>query len=177
MVGPVPTLSPLFETLAVTRTELLRSIRNARVLVLLLLFGTSTALIGLVVGLLTRGLDAQGPEAVAAATSGVLRFLVGEDGAAFERLSELPLLVPLVYRVALFFVPLFIALLGCVAFFLHPLGQQGLAAAGEPQVLGPCVAGVRDPFDEACSHHRVGQLGHLTPDADGFQGDFEPTLG
>ena len=105
-------MSPLFETLAVTRTELLRSIRNARVLVLLLLFGTSTALIGLVVGLLTRGLDAQGPEAVAAATGGVLRFLVGDDGAAFERLSELPLLVPLVYRVALFFVPLFIALLG-----------------------------------------------------------------
>lgn len=95
-----------------TRTELLRTLRNARVLVLLLLFGTSTALIGLVVGLLTRGLDAQGPEAAAAATSGILGFLVGEDGAAFQRLSELPLLVPLVFRATLFFLPLFIALLG-----------------------------------------------------------------
>ena len=95
-----------------TRTELLRTIRNARVLVLLLLFGTSTAVIGLVVGLLTRGLDAQGPEAAAAASAGIIGFLVGEDGAAFQRLSELPLLVPLVFRAALFFLPLFIALLG-----------------------------------------------------------------
>lgn len=105
-------MSPLLETLTVTRTELLRTLRNARVLVLLLLFGTSTALIGLVVGLLTRGLAAQGPEAAAAASSGILGFLVGEDGAAFQRLSELPLLVPLVFRATLFFLPLFIALLG-----------------------------------------------------------------
>jgi ABC-2 type transport system permease protein len=105
-------LSPLFETLSVTRTELLRTLRNARVLVLLLLFATSTALIGLILGLLTRGLDAQGPEAAAAASAGILGFLVGEDGAAFQRLSELPLLVPLVFRADLFFLPLFIALLG-----------------------------------------------------------------
>ncbi|HEY1335555.1 MAG TPA: ABC transporter permease subunit [Myxococcaceae bacterium] len=105
-------MSPLLETLAVTRTELLRILRNARVLVLLLLFGTSTALIGLVVGLLTRSLDTQGPEAAAAASAGILGFLVGEDGAALQHLSELPLLVPLVFRATLFFLPLFIALLG-----------------------------------------------------------------
>jgi ABC-2 type transport system permease protein len=105
-------LSPLLETLAVTRTELLRILRNARVLVLLLLFGTSTALVGLVVGLLTRSLDTQGPEAAAAASAGILGFLVGEDGAALQHLSELPLLVPLVFRATLFFLPLFIALLG-----------------------------------------------------------------
>ena len=112
LVGPVPTLSPLLETLAVLRTELLRTLRNARVLVLLLLFGTSTALIGLVVGLITRGLDSQDPQAAAAATAGILGFLVGGDGAAFQRLSELPLLVPLVFRATLFFLPLFIALMG-----------------------------------------------------------------
>lgn len=95
-----------------SRTELLRTVRNARALVLLLLFATSTALVGLVVGLLTRGLDAQGPEAAAAASAGVLSFLVGDDGGAFQRLSELPLLVPLVFRVTLFFLPLFVALLG-----------------------------------------------------------------
>ena len=105
-------MSPLAELLAVTRTELLRNVRHARVLVLLLLFALSTALVGLVVGLLTRGLDAQGPEAAAAASAGILGFLVGEDGAAFQRLSELPLLIPLVFRVGLFFLPLFIALLG-----------------------------------------------------------------
>jgi len=105
-------LSPFAETLTVARTELLRTLRNPRVLVLLLLFATSTALVGLVVGLLTRGLDAQGPEAAAAASAGILGFLVGEDGGAFQRLSELPLLVPLVFRGMLFFLPLFIALLG-----------------------------------------------------------------
>lgn len=105
-------MSPLPELLAVTRTELLRNVRNARVLVLLLLFATSTALVGLVVGLLTRGLDAQGPEAASAASAGILGFLVGDDGGAFQRLSELPLLIPIVFRVSLFFLPLFIALLG-----------------------------------------------------------------
>src|SRR6185369_9811153 len=89
LVGPEPTLSPLLETLTVTRTELLRILRNARVLVLLLLFGTCTALIGLVVGLLTRSLDTQGPEAAAAASAGILGFLA-----------------------TLIFLPLFIALLG-----------------------------------------------------------------
>ena len=105
-------MSPLLETMSVTRTELLRTLRNARVLVLLLLFGTSTALVGLLVGLITRGLSSQDPEAAAAASAGILGFLVGGDGAAFQRLSELPLLVPVVFRITLFFVPLFIALLG-----------------------------------------------------------------
>jgi ABC-2 type transport system permease protein len=98
--------------MSVARTELLRTLRNARVLVLLLLFGTSTALVGLLVGLVTRGLSSQDPEAAAAASAGILGFLVGGDSAAFERLSELPLLVPVVFRITLFFVPLFIALLG-----------------------------------------------------------------
>ena len=105
-------MSPFLETMSVARTELLRTLRNARVLVLLLLFGTSTALIGLVVGLLTRGLSSQDPEAAAAFGAGVLGFLVGGDGAAFQRLSELPLLVPVVFRLTLFFVPLYVALLG-----------------------------------------------------------------
>lgn len=105
-------MSPLFETLSVTRTELLRNLRNARVLVLLLLFGTSTVLVGLLFGLLTRGLDAQGPEAAAAAGAGILGFFLGAEGAALERLTELPLLVPLVFAADLFFLPLFIALLG-----------------------------------------------------------------
>ena len=105
-------MSPLLETMSVARTELLRTLRNARVLVLLLLFGTSTALVGLLVGLVTRGFSSQDPEAAAAASAGILGFLVGGDGAAFERLSELPLLVPVVFRITLFFVPLFIALLG-----------------------------------------------------------------
>ena len=98
--------------LAVTRTELLRTIRNARVLVLLLLFATSTALVGLILGLLTRGLDQQSPEATAALGAGILGSIVGNDAGAFQRLSELPLLVPLVFRITLFFLPLFIALLG-----------------------------------------------------------------
>ena len=85
-------MSPVAELLSITRTELLRTLRNARVLVLLLLFATSTALVGLIVGVLNRGLLAQGPEAAAAASAGILGFLVGDDGAAFQRLSELPIL-------------------------------------------------------------------------------------
>jgi ABC-2 type transport system permease protein len=96
----------------VSRTELLRAVRSPRVLVLLLLFATSTALVGLVLGLLTRGIDAQGPEVTAAASAGILGFLVGNDAAALQRLVELPLLVPLVFRVTLFFLPLYVALLG-----------------------------------------------------------------
>ena len=98
--------------MSVARTELLRTLRNARVLVLLLLFSTSTALIGLMVGLGTRGLSSQDPEAAAAASAGILGFLVGGDLATIQRLSELPLLVPVVFRITLFFVPLFVALLG-----------------------------------------------------------------
>src|SRR5215470_4859273 len=112
LVGPVPTLSPLVETMSVARTELLRTLRNARVLVLLLLFGTSTLLTGLLAGLITRGLESQDPQAAAAASAGLLGFLIGGDLAALQRLSELPLLVPFVFRVTLFFLPLFIALLG-----------------------------------------------------------------
>ena len=147
-------MSPLLETLAVTRTELLRTLRNARVLVLLLLFGTCTALVGLVVGLLTRSLDTQGPEAAAAASAGILGFLVGEDGAALQHLSELPLLVPLVFRATLFFLPLFIALLGYdqlsgeVADRQRSLPRGALAAGKHP---GREVPGARRWSWERCS--------------------------
>src|SRR6201989_1667812 len=112
LVGPEPTLSPFLETMAVARTELLRTLRNARVRVLLPLCGTSTALIGLVVGLITRGLSSQDPEAAAAASAGILGFLVGQEGGGFQGLYELPPLVPVVFRITLFFVPLYVALLG-----------------------------------------------------------------
>jgi ABC-2 type transport system permease protein len=81
--------------------------------VLLLIYATFTALTALVVGALTRGLDTQlDPAAAVEARSGLLGMLVGGDSETLRSLSELPLLVPLVFRVTLFFLPLYVTLLG-----------------------------------------------------------------
>jgi ABC-2 type transport system permease protein len=97
----------------VTRAELSRTLRSPRAVVLLLVYATFTALTALVVGALTRGLDAQlDPAAAVEARSGLLGILVGGDGEALRSLVELPLLVPLVFRVSLFFLPLYVTLIG-----------------------------------------------------------------
>jgi ABC-2 type transport system permease protein len=106
-------LSALGETWTVTRAELTRTLRSARALVLLLVYATFTALAVLVVGALTRGLEAQmDPAAAVEARSGLLGMLVGGEGEALRNLSQLPLLVPLVFRATLFFLPLYVTLLG-----------------------------------------------------------------
>jgi ABC-2 type transport system permease protein len=106
-------LSPFAETWTVARTELTRTLRSPRAVVLLLVYATFTALTALVVGALTRGLDAQLDPAVAVeARSGLLGMLVGGDSEALRSLAELPLIVPLVFRVSLFFLPLYVTLIG-----------------------------------------------------------------
>lgn len=111
LVGPAPTLSPFPELWTIIRAELRRTVRSARVLLLLLVYGTFTVLAGLVVAAITRSFE-QDPAQAAQARSGILAMLVGGDQAAFQALSGLPVLVPLVFRITLFFLPLYVVLLG-----------------------------------------------------------------
>jgi ABC-2 type transport system permease protein len=106
-------LSPFTELWTVTRAELRRTVRSARALLLLLIYGTFTVLAGLVVAALTRGIEQQlDPTGAVQARSSLLALLVGGDEGAFRALSGLPLLVPLVFRLTLVFLPLYVALLG-----------------------------------------------------------------
>ena len=103
-VGPAPTLSPFTELWNVTRAELRRTVRSARALLLLLIYGTFTVLAGLVVAALTRGIEQQmDPTAAVQARLGILGLLVGGNEAALRALSGLPVLVPLVFRLTLVF--------------------------------------------------------------------------
>jgi ABC-type transport system involved in multi-copper enzyme maturation permease subunit len=113
LVGPAPTLSPFPELWTVTRAELRRTVRSARALLLLLIFGTFTLLAGLVVGAITRGIEQQmDPTQAIQARSGLLALLVDGNGEALRALSGLPVVVPLVFRLTLVFLPLYVALLG-----------------------------------------------------------------
>ena len=113
LVGPAPTLKPLPELWTIVRAELRRTVRSARALLLMLVYGAFTVLAGLVVAGLTRGIEKQlDPTAAIQARSGLLALLVGGDEGALRALSGLPVLVPLVFRLTLFFLPLYVALLG-----------------------------------------------------------------
>lgn len=113
LVGPAPTLSPLPELWTIVRAELRRTVRSARALILILVYGAFTVLAGLVVAGLTRGIEQQSdPTAAVVARSWMLSALVGGNESAIRALSGLPILVPLVFRLTLFFLPLYVALLG-----------------------------------------------------------------
>jgi len=96
----------------VTRTELRRTIRSPRTLVLLILFAVFTAVTGLLGGAITRGVESQGPEAAAAAGASLIALFFGGDPSLLAQLSDLPLLLPLVFGACLFFLPLYVVLLG-----------------------------------------------------------------
>lgn len=102
-----------------------RTVRSARVVVLLLLFAMFTLLALLIVGAATNAFDKQiggqlaagaSPEAAAQALSqmrnGTIGFLFSDDPAAIAALAEVPLVVLVVFRLTLIFLPLYIALMG-----------------------------------------------------------------
>lgn len=102
-----------------------RTVRSARVVVLLLLFAMFTLLALLVVGAASNALDKQlggqlaagaSPEAAAQAMDqlrrGTIGFLFSDDTAAIEALAKIPLVVLVVFRLTLVFLPLYIALMG-----------------------------------------------------------------
>ncbi|RKG92029.1 ABC transporter permease [Corallococcus terminator] len=106
--------------------ELRRAVRSGRALVLLGLYSMFSALVLLVVGFVTRELQGQvneklmeagaDSEATARAADemqqGVLGFLTSNDTAMMQALSQVPIVVLIVFKITLFFLPAYIALMG-----------------------------------------------------------------
>lgn len=105
--------------------ELRRAVRSGRTVVLLGLYGLFSALLLLVVGAITRSVRQQveqvasssGQEvdtsaALAEAQKGLLGFLFDNDAAMVEALSQLPMVVLVVFKLTLFFLPAYIVLMG-----------------------------------------------------------------
>jgi ABC-2 type transport system permease protein len=119
-------LNGLNETAVIWSAECRRTVRSARVVVLLGLYSMFSALVLLVVGAITRALreqvDAQltqaGADAEAATQvfeemrKGFLGFLLGGDQAMIEALSQVPLVVMVVFKITLFFLPAYVAIMG-----------------------------------------------------------------
>jgi ABC-2 type transport system permease protein len=117
-------LDGLREIVVIWSAELRRAVRSARTVVLLGLYGLFSALMLLVVGALTRSVreaveqaaaGAEGAEAQAAmeqAQQGLLGFFLNNDPAMVEALSRVPIVVLVVFKMTLFFLPAYIVLMG-----------------------------------------------------------------
>jgi ABC-type transport system involved in multi-copper enzyme maturation permease subunit len=119
-------LDGLKETLVIWAAELRRAVRSGRAIVLLGLYSMFSALVLLVVGFVTRELQNQlnaglpgstmDPDMAAQAADqmhrGVLGFLTSNDPAMMEALAHVPIVVLIVYKITLFFLPAYIALMG-----------------------------------------------------------------
>jgi ABC-2 type transport system permease protein len=119
-------LNVLNETAVIWAAECRRTLRSVRVVALLGLYSMFSLLVLLVVGGITKALreqmDAQLVQAGADAAAGTqvaeemrkgfLGFLVGGDQAMMEALAQVPLVVLVVFKVTLFFLPLYVALMG-----------------------------------------------------------------
>lgn len=112
----------LREILLVFAHEMRRSLRSAKTLVLLLLYGLATGAFGLLFVAGTRTVQenlnaaTQGrelpPEALMQMKMGGLSVLFGKDEAQLHYLASIPLVVVFFAKFALFFVPLLAALMG-----------------------------------------------------------------
>lgn len=113
----------LNEVAAVWRGEVTRALKSGRVVVLLILFllfvGLALTIVGFVnyqfnaQQLTNSGVDAaQATEALTKQKMGFLSFVFTDDEAMLESLSKLPLVLLVVFKVTLRFVPLLIALMG-----------------------------------------------------------------
>ncbi|MBZ4416430.1 ABC transporter permease [Myxococcus sp. RHST-1-4] len=119
-------LDGLKETLVIWSAELRRAVRSGRAVVLLGLYSMFSALVLLVVGWLaseirsavSKQLETAGADANATAQvgeemrKGVLGFLTSNDTAMMEALAQVPLEVLVVFKITLFFLPAYVALMG-----------------------------------------------------------------
>ena len=100
-------------------------LRSARVLVLFGLYSMFSVLVLLVVGSVAKavrtsvnekvgqlGSDAGVQQAYAQARTGILGFLFSDEPAILEALKEIPLVVLIVFKVTLVFLPAYVALMG-----------------------------------------------------------------
>ncbi|QSQ27027.1 ABC transporter permease subunit [Pyxidicoccus parkwayensis] len=120
------TLDGLKETLVIWSAELRRAVRSGRAVVLLGLYSMFSALVLLVVGWIAgqvreavnKQLETAGANADASAQvaeemrKGMLGFLTSNDTAMMEALAQVPLEVLLVFKITLFFLPAYVALMG-----------------------------------------------------------------
>jgi ABC-2 type transport system permease protein len=120
------TLDGLKEIAVIWGAETRRAIRSGRVVVLLGLYSMFSVLVLLIVGAIANAINAQvaarlaetgNGEAAAAAIAvemkkGFIGVLAGNDAAMMEALSQVPLVVLVVFKVTLFFLPAYIALMG-----------------------------------------------------------------
>ncbi|NTX07983.1 ABC transporter permease [Myxococcus sp. CA040A] len=120
------TLDGLKETLVIWGAELQRAVRSGRAVVLLGLYSMFSALVLLVIGKLTSDLRTAMNERLAGAGAdaesatrlmeetrkGVLGFLTSNDTSMMEALAQVPIEVLLVFKVTLFFLPAYVALMG-----------------------------------------------------------------
>ncbi|WP_240357121.1 MULTISPECIES: ABC transporter permease [Myxococcus] len=116
----------LKETLVIFGAEFRRAVRSGRAVVLLGLYSMFSALVLLVIGKLTSDLRATMNERLAGAGAdaestarmmeetrkGVLGFLTSNDTSMMEALAQVPIEVLLVFKVTLFFLPAYVALMG-----------------------------------------------------------------
>lgn len=111
------------ETLIIWRAELARAMRSGRVVVLLALYALFSLLSLLAISGLLRLVRSQiageaGNDPAAAAAfeaalqEGLLGFLVGEAAAGSATMQALPIVVLAVFRLTLFFLPAYVALVG-----------------------------------------------------------------
>src|SRR5262249_38240805 len=111
------------EIAAIGRSELLRMLRSARALVLLGLYSMFSLLVLLIVGSIGKavrasvssqvgqlGSDAAAQQAFAQLRTGILGFFFSDDPAVLEALKEIPLVVLIVFKVTLVFLPAYVAL-------------------------------------------------------------------
>jgi ABC-type transport system involved in multi-copper enzyme maturation permease subunit len=115
-------MSPLKETYLVFAHEMRRSLRSARTLVFLILYGLATAVFGLVVVSMTRKVQEQinsvthgedlSPDTLFQMKTGVLGMFFGKEETMLKYLAEIPLIVLLFASFALFFLPALSALIG-----------------------------------------------------------------
>jgi ABC-type transport system involved in multi-copper enzyme maturation permease subunit len=119
-------LNGLNETAVIWNAEWRRTVRSGRVVVLLGLYSMFSALVLLVVGGITRALREQvesrlsqvgadsdaSAQVFAEARKGILGMMVGNDQVMLEALSQVPLVVLIVFKATLLFLPAYVALMG-----------------------------------------------------------------
>jgi ABC-2 type transport system permease protein len=115
-------LSPLQDTLVIWRAETGRALRSGRAAGLLALYGLFSALVLLAVGWAVRTareqLARQTGDALTAAQlseqmqQGFLGVLVGSDPAVLEALAQVPVVMVVLFKLTLLFLPLYVALMG-----------------------------------------------------------------
>jgi ABC-2 type transport system permease protein len=116
----------LREIAIVARAEASRTFRSARIIVLFVLYAMFSGLVLLVVGAIANAINeqiqerldqagaeaAQGEQMLGEIRKGVLGVLVEADPAMIEALGRIPLVVLIVFKLTLFFLPAYVALMG-----------------------------------------------------------------